>query len=96
MVPRKSTIKLGVTSMDNFEQKKTELNKELESAASNVGIKFGPELFKEFVRRGWFTLETFGVLGTLLFAEKVPAYQKTHIVFQSWDIQDHEFKVGKS
>jgi len=82
--------------VDQFEEKKAELDKQLQSASPNVGIAFGTELFNEFRSRSWFTLETFGVLGTTQFAGQVPAYQKTHFVFQSWGIQDFEFSVGKS
>lgn len=82
--------------MDQLEEKKTELDKQLESASPNVGIVFGTELFNEFRKRGWFTLEVFGALGTTLFAEQVPAYKKTHFVFPSWGIKDLEFKVCKS
>lgn len=82
--------------MDQYEQIKVELDKQLVDASPNVGIAFGCELFNEFRDRGWFSLEFFGVLGTMSFAVRVPAYNKTHFVFPSWDIQDLEFKVGKS
>lgn len=82
--------------MDRYEQIKAELEKQLAGASPSVGIAFGTELFNEFRKRGWFTLEVFGVLGTTLFAERLPAYNKSHFVFPSWDIQDLEFKVGKS
>ena len=82
--------------MDQFELIKAELDKQLEGASPNVGIAFGTELFNEFRNRGWFTLEVFGVLGTMLFPERVPAYKETHFVFPSRGIQDLEFKVGKS
>lgn len=80
--------------MDQYDEKKAELDKLLENAPANVGIAFGTELFNEFRNRGWFTLETFGALGTTLFAELVPAYKKTHFVFPSWGIQEAEFKIG--
>lgn len=82
--------------MDLFEKKKEELDEELKSASPNVGIAFSTELFNEFHNREWITLETFGALGTTLFSIKVPAYQKTHFAFPSWDIEDLDFKVGKS
>lgn len=81
--------------MDHVDEIKVELDTQLKSAHPNVGIAFGVELFGEFRKRGWFTLETFGVLGTTLFSEQVPAYSKTHFVFPSWAIQDLEFRVGK-
>jgi len=81
--------------MDPFETIKAELDKQLKDAPLNVGIVFGTELFNEFRKRNWFTLEEFGVLGTTLFAMRLPAYEKTHFVFSSWDIPDLKFKVGK-
>lgn len=82
--------------MDQCETMKAELDKQLAGVSPNVGIAFGIELFEEFRRRGWFTLESFGVLGTSLFSEKLPAYKSTHFVFLSWDLKDLEFKVGVS
>jgi hypothetical protein len=82
--------------MDPFETKKAELDKQLEGAPQNVGIAFGTELFNEFRKRGWFTLEVFGALGTTLFAGQVPTYKKTHFAFLSWGIKEREFEVGKS
>lgn len=82
--------------MDQFENLKAELDNELMNASDNVGIAFGTELFKEFKKREWFTLETFGVLGTTLFSEQLPTYNKTHFVFQSWGINDLEYKIGQS
>jgi hypothetical protein len=83
-------------SVDQFDQIKAALDKQLESASPNVGIAFGVELFNEFKKREWFTLETFGALGSLFGAHQVPAYNKTHFVFQTWNIEDLEFKVGTS
>jgi hypothetical protein len=74
--------------MDPFETKKAELDKQLEGAPQNFGIAFGTELFNEFRKRGWFTLEVFGA--------QVPTYKKTHFAFLSWGIKEREFEVGKS
>lgn len=82
--------------MDQFEEIKAELDKELQNTSGNVGIAFGTELFNEFKKRQWFTLETFGALGTTIFSEQLPAYNKTHFVFRSWGINDLEFKIGQS
>lgn len=82
--------------MDQFEMQKAELDKQLNNAPDNVGIAFSTALFDEFKKREWFTLETFGVLGSTLFSEQLPAYNKTHFVFPSWGINDLEFKIGKS
>lgn len=82
--------------MDKFEKLKAALDEELKSTSNNVGIAFGIELFNEFKKRGWFTLERYGALGTTLFSEQLPAYNKTHFVFPSWSINDFEFKVGQS
>jgi len=40
-------------SVDQFDQIKAALDKQLESASPNVGIAFGVELFNEFKKRGW-------------------------------------------
>ena len=81
--------------MDHFDIAKEQLEKELVSVDANTGIAFGEELFLEFKKRGWLTLETFGVLGTSLFSVQVPAYNKTHFAFPSWSIGGLEFKVGR-
>lgn len=72
---------------------KADLDKALSGRAPNNAVLFGEELFKEFRDRQWFTLETFGLLGTNLFAEKVPAYAKTHYAFMTWDVPPTEFRV---
>ncbi|QTD45553.1 hypothetical protein [Ottowia testudinis] len=82
--------------MDTFDILKADLDRHLSTVDANVGIAFGEELFAEFKRRDWFTLETFGLLGTSLFSIQVPAYEKTRFVFPSWDIGALEFKVGQS
>jgi hypothetical protein len=75
--------------------KKDELDRALDGASPNVGIAFSVGLFAEFWHRGWLTLEEFGVLGGTLFHSKLPAYNKTHFVFQTWGLPDFEFLVGK-
>lgn len=82
--------------MDQFEAIKAELDRQLVGTPPNVGIAFGVELFDEFRKRSWFTLENFSVLGTSSFSEKLPAYKRSHFVFPSWDLDDLEFKVGTS
>lgn len=82
--------------MTAIEEIKAELNRQLSLADPNVGIAFGESLFLEFKKRGLFTLENFGLFGTTLFGMKVPAYERTHYAFLSWDIGDLEFKVGGS
>lgn len=74
---------------------KGELDSALAAASSNIGIAFGETLFKEFRTRGWLTLEIFGALGTTLFESRLPAYDKTHYAFMSWDVADEKFAVGK-
>jgi len=66
----------------------------LKTASINVGIAFGDDLFREFRARNWLTLEKFGLLGTGLFAVRLPAYDKTHHAFESWDVPAGEFRVG--
>src|SRR5574338_956212 len=75
--------------------KKAELDRALTNPGSNVGIAFGLALFNEFHRRGWFSLEMFGALGTTLFEMELPAYGRTHHVFQTWGVPDLEFRIGK-
>jgi hypothetical protein len=70
------------------------LDAELKKAAPVVGVAFGTVLFAEFQKRGWFTLETFGVGGTGLFAARAPAYQG-HFAYLTWDIAEDAYKVGK-
>lgn len=82
--------------MDKVEQARDALDKELESVHRDAGIMFGEDLFEAFKSRGWFTLETFGVLGTSLFTTQAPAYKKSHFVFSSWSIGNLEFKVGQA
>ena len=82
------------SNMDNIEAIKGDLDKLITPNSPNVGIAFGEELFSEFKSRGWLTLESFGALGTTLFAIQVPAYQKTHFAFVSWHIAALAFKVG--
>lgn len=75
---------------------KATLDAELRNADPNVGIAFGVDLLAAFWKRGWLTLETFGVLGTTLFAIKLPAYGKSHCAFATWDVPDEGFRVGKN
>jgi hypothetical protein len=75
--------------------KRDALNTALEGAQPDVGIAFGLTLFDEFVKREWFTLETFGALGTTLLSSKVPTYDRTHYVFATSDVDEEDFKVGK-
>jgi hypothetical protein len=79
--------------MESVETLKAKLDKDLESVDSNDGILFGEELFAEFKNCGWLTLEIFGIFGASSFAEKVPAYAKTHFSLLSWSIGSWEYKV---
>ncbi len=83
--------------MDTIENIKQDLDKQLESrpGSSHPGIALGEKLFSEFRERGWFTLESFGILGTSVFATQVPAYKQNHFVFMSWDIDALAFEIGK-
>jgi hypothetical protein len=81
--------------MDAVEAKKQQLDERLKHVGPNVGIAFGIELFDEFKRRNWFTVETFGAVGSMLFAAPVPAYQKSHFVFPSWGVAPGDFEVGR-
>jgi hypothetical protein len=83
-----------VNTIENIKQS---LDKQLESRSKSFypGIALGEKLFSEFKERGWFTLESFGILGTSVFATQVPAYKKNHFVFISWDIDALAFEIGK-
>ena len=76
--------------------KKADLDAALGGASPNVGIAFGVGLFAEFWHRKWFTLEDFAALGGTLFLSKLPAYNKTHFVFQTWGLSDSDFQVGRN
>jgi hypothetical protein len=73
---------------------KAQLDSALSGARSITSVAFGDELFAEFRKRGWITLEIFGWLGSGTFAEKMPAYggRYAHL---TWDIPATEFRVGK-
>ena len=73
---------------------KAELDAALGVAGDNVGIAFGIDLFEAFKSRQWFTLETFSALGIGAFPMKLPAYDKSHFVFPSWDVDAGTFQVG--
>ena len=76
-------------------QAKADLDKALADLSPKAVILFGLELFRDFRERGWLTTETFGAEGTTLFAEKVPAYNRTHLVVATWDVPDCEFRVPR-
>lgn len=79
---------------DKLLEIKDKLDTVLAGVGPNMGIAFGTELFAEFRQRGWLKMEVFGMLGTSVFAEKVPAYNRTHFAFPNWEIPDYTFKVG--
>jgi hypothetical protein len=72
---------------------KNQLDAELQSAGPNVGIAFGIELFEEFDKRHWLTLETFET--SAFFPARMPAYARTHCALRTWDLANREFRVGK-
>ncbi|MEQ1711050.1 MAG: hypothetical protein ABL908_06570 [Hyphomicrobium sp.] len=79
---------------DAARAKRTALDVALADVHPNVVISFGVGLFRAFAERKWITWETFGVLGTGLFAGTAPAYQKTHIVLPSTDLSFDDFRIG--
>lgn len=79
--------------MNKFDLIKSNLDQQLTTAPSNVGIMFGTELYDEFLRQGLFELKKFELLG---FSEELPTYKNSHFVFPSWAIADWDFKLGKS
>jgi hypothetical protein len=74
---------------------KAELNKALTGVGPSIGILFGLELFAEFRKRKWLSVEKWGALGSTLFEARIPTYGQTHPVTATWDIPEAEFKVGK-
>lgn len=72
---------------------KERLDKDLAKAGPNVGIAFGLDLFNAFRDRQWIDLKTFGVLGTNFGSTKLPAYG-AHFALDTWDLGEHEYKVG--
>jgi hypothetical protein len=72
---------------------KQRLDNDLALLHQNNAIKFGEELFLEFRKRRWFTIEKFGACGTTLFASDFPAYQTTHLAVCSWDVPATEYRV---
>jgi len=70
------------------------LDAELEGVGQHVGIAVGSDLFRAMREAGKLTLETGGAVGTLLFSCKLPAYHRTHYVFETWDLGPTEFRVG--
>jgi len=72
---------------------KDALDKDLEGRDPRVGIAFGIELFDEFRRKDWITLEIFvGIFG---FEAPMPAYKKTHHAFPNWGLPPCEYRIGK-
>jgi hypothetical protein len=76
--------------------KKVELDAALATVGRDVGILFGVGLFEAFRVRNWITVEYFTAVGTTHFGDKVPAYERTHFAFPTWNIPDLEFRVGKN
>ena len=72
------------------------LDAELTGVGANVGIAFGSELFAALRAENAIQLETFGVLGTGLFSCKLPAYATSHFAFESWDLGELDYQVGKT
>ena len=60
----------------------------------SVGIALGSDLFAECVRREMITMEIFGVEGTMLFAQKLPALNRSVFVFAQPFIDPWDFQIG--
>ena len=71
-----------------------QLDFELGQKDAHIGIAFGSELYKAFGRQGWFTAETFSVLGTGTCPIQVLAYGKSHNAISCWELDEWEYKVG--
>lgn len=61
---------------------------------ARAGIAFGVDLFSAFVQRKWIESQTFTALGTSAFPIEVPAYERSHFAWPTWDLEPHDFRVG--
>lgn len=73
---------------------KAKIDAALAGKPDNVGIAFGDEAFKAFVKAGHIQKRKFGLLGTTLMAEDLPAYGETHFAFLDWMLPPKTAKVG--
>jgi hypothetical protein len=73
---------------------KAKIDADLAGKSDTVGIAFSHDAFMAFVQNGLIQKKTFGVLGTTLMAEKLPAYGETHFAFVDWELQPQTAKVG--
>ena len=76
---------------DAIMEVKAALDRELDGINPNHGIAFGMELFSEFRKRGWITLEQI----MWPFEGRYPTYASTHFAFQTWGIGEYEFSIGQ-
>ena len=59
-----------------------------------VGVAMGYDLFGECRRRGLFSMEDFGVLGTGFLPHKLPTYRGKHFAFVHPELPDWDFQIG--
>ncbi len=72
---------------------KSALDEELKGKKPRTAVAFGAELFQEFRRRGWITLDKFD-LEPFGFKDPMPTYDSTHYAFLNWGLPDYEYRVG--
>jgi len=70
------------------------LDVDLLQAHRNAGILMGPKLFAALAKRDLIKMEDFGLLGTRMLLERIPAYGKTHAVWRQPQFGDWDFQVG--
>ena len=88
----------AVVNDDVFLAIKAKIDEKLAAAAPNAGIAMGSDLYSEFKERSLLTMEKFIWLGfsdSQLFADRVPAYRRTHFVHEDFDLCATGFHVGR-
>jgi len=73
---------------------KSAIDKELEAGGNDrgVGVAFGLDLYREFAKRSWITLEDPKAVG---FPPLWPFYNKVHAAYADWRLDDLNYEVGK-
>jgi hypothetical protein len=73
---------------------KSIIDTDLVGKANTVGIAFEYQAFIAFAKAGHIQKRKFGVLGTTLLAEMLPAYADSHFCFVDWELSPKSAKVG--
>lgn len=80
--------------MDNtqVEAAKVKLDTELQGRSEKIGIAFGSELWRAFIKRGYLRLEKFSWLGLEVSILELPAYNK-RFAFEDWRLPGDEYRL---